>query len=101
LLLPDPTSRGCRQTCRDITTAEADVFQFPIAKLTKDGKVRLAYSARDYAGDPAVHETAGADQHKTELAPDCRNCRCVAWGNIKHRHCDFLSKAGDLCTLLS
>ena len=60
LLHPGSIFRDFRQILNDVTAVEADVFQFPIAKLTEGEKICLAFVTRDRGGNPAVDEAADA-----------------------------------------
>jgi hypothetical protein len=93
LLHPNSKFRGFRQALADVTAAEADVLEFPIAELTEGKKLCLALVARDCGGNPAVDKAAEARKQDTEPSSDYRRGRYVAWGDVKHCHVDFLRKA--------
>jgi hypothetical protein len=89
-LLSDATFRGFRQALADVTSGEADVFQFSIAKLTEECNIRRAYPARDFGSNPAVYEVTQAGHNEPKRFPDCRSGRFGVWGNIEYCHRNFL-----------
>jgi hypothetical protein len=59
-------SRGLYETFPDVSAAETDVFQFPIAELPENDKVCVARPARNFRGNHVIYEAAEAGQETTE-----------------------------------
>jgi hypothetical protein len=70
-LLSDAASRGFRQAFAEVTSGEADVFQFSIAKLTEESNICRAHPARNFGGNPAVYEVTQAGHNEPKRFPDC------------------------------
>jgi hypothetical protein len=57
-LQPRSCFRSLVQTVVDLTTADADVPQFPVAELAQRNELRLTLVTRNRRGNQAINEVA-------------------------------------------
>jgi hypothetical protein len=65
LLLPGSISCGLSETFADISAAETDVFQFPVAELTEKDQLCLPCPARNFGSNDTVYKAAEPGQDTT------------------------------------